>query len=73
MKSIKFLVSTDPALYGPDAGPQEAQEYASFAYQYLQKQGYEEVEIEFVSKYPPAPSDGQTGLRDKVWAAYRGR
>ncbi len=73
MKSITFLVATDPALYGPEAGPQDAQEYASFAYQYLQRQGYEEVEIEFVGQYPKGAVDTQAELRNRVWSAYRGR
>ncbi len=73
MKSIKFLVATDPALFGPDANPQDAQEYAAFAYEYLQKQGYDQVEIEFVERYPKDPADVQAELRNKVWSAYRGR
>ncbi len=73
MKTIKFMVATDPALYGPNASPQDAQEYATFAYQYLQRQGYDEVEIEFVGKYPTGAADTQADIRNKVWSAYRGR
>ncbi|HEX2698181.1 MAG TPA: hypothetical protein VHM28_10775 [Anaerolineales bacterium] len=69
MKTIKFIVATDPSLYGPEASPQDTQEFASFAYQYLQKHGYEEVEIEFVDKYPAG--DSQADLRKEVWSAYR--
>ncbi len=72
MKSIKFLVATDPSIYGPDASPQDAQEYAAFAYQYLQKQGYDQVEIEFVGQYPKGAGDAQADLRNRVWSAYRG-
>ncbi len=71
MKTIKFIVATDPALYGPDATPQDAQEFATFAYQYLQRQGYDQVEIEFVDRYPNA--DSQVALRKEVWSAYQGR
>ncbi|MCL4528064.1 MAG: hypothetical protein M1282_01465 [Chloroflexi bacterium] len=70
MKTIKFWVATDPALYGPDATPQDAQEFATFAYQYLQRQGYDQVEIEFVERYPSA--DTQAALRKEVWSAYQG-
>ncbi len=73
MKTIKFTVATDPALYGPDASPQDAQEFATFAYQYLQRQGYDEVEIEFVERYPTGSADMQAGLRKEVWSAFRGR
>ncbi len=73
MKTIKFMVATDPSLYGPDASPQDAQEYATFAYQYLQRQGYDQVEIEFVGQYPKQALDTQAELRDQVWSAYRGR
>jgi hypothetical protein len=72
MKTIKFLVATDPAQYGPDATPQDAQEFAAFAYQYLQKQGYEEVEVEFVDKYPQDGADMQGDLRKQIWSAFRG-
>jgi len=71
MKTIKFIVATDPALYGPEASPQDAQEFATFAYQYLQEHGYDEVEIEFVEKYPSG--DAQADLRKEVWSAYKGR
>ncbi len=71
MKTIKFLVATDPALYGPEASPQDAQEFATFAFQYLQRHGYDEVEIEFVEKYPSG--DTQADLRKEVWSAYKGR
>ncbi len=71
MKTIKFIVATDPALYGPDATPQDAQEFATFAYQYLQRQGYDQVEIEFVDRYSSA--DTQANLRKEVWSAYQGR
>ncbi len=73
MKTIKFLVATDPALFGPDATAQDAQEYAAFAYEYLQKQGYDEVEIEFVDRYPKDTADPQAALRSSVWSAYRRR
>ncbi len=73
MKSIKFMVATDPSIYGPQTTPQDAQEFAAFAYQYLQKQGYDEVEIEFVGQYPSGSGDGQSQLRDKIWSEYRGR
>ncbi len=73
MKTIKFIVATDPTLYGPDASPQDAQEYATFAYEYLQRQGYDQVEIEFVGQYPKGAVDTQAELRDRVWSAYRGR
>lgn len=73
MKTIKFTVATDPSNYGPDATPQDAQEFATFAYQYLQKHGYEEVEIEFVEKYPAGSADSQNSLRQEIWSAYRGR
>ncbi len=73
MKSIRFAVASDPSLYGPDATPQDAQEYAAFAYDYLQKQGYDQVEIEFVGRYPAGAADTQAELRNKIWSAYRGR
>ncbi len=73
MRSIKFAVATDPGLYGPDATPQDAQEFATFAYQYLQKQGYDQVEIEFVGKSPGGAKDDQAQLRDQIWSAFRGR
>lgn len=72
MKTIKFIVATDPALYGPDATPQDAQEFAAFAYQHLQRQGYDQVEIEFVERYPAGGADTQAGLRKEIWSAYRG-
>ncbi len=73
MKTIKFTVATDPAIYGPEATPQDAQEFAAFAYQYLQKQGYEEVEIEFLEKYPQGTADAQGEIRKQIWSAFRGR
>jgi hypothetical protein len=74
MKTIKFLVATDPSSYGSEASPQDVQEFATFAYQYLQGHGYEEVEIEFVGKYASGNgSDPQADLRKEIWSAYRGR
>ena len=73
MKFIRFLVSTDPALYSPDAAEQEAQEFAAFAYDYLQKHGYDQVEIEFVQGYSAGSADLQAGLRGEVMSAYRAR
>jgi len=72
MKTIKFVVATDPSYYGYAATPQEAQEYAAFAHQYLLKHGYEQVEIEFVDHYADGDSDPQAELRKQVWAAYHG-
>ena len=73
MKTIKFIVATDPALYGPDSTPQDAQEFATFAYQYLQRQGYDQVEVEFVDRYPAGSADTQAALRSEVWSAYKGQ
>jgi hypothetical protein len=73
MKTIKFLVATDPSSYGSEVGPQDVQEFATFAYQYLQGHGYEEVEIEFVGNYPAGSADSQADLRKEIWSAYRGR
>ena len=72
MESIKLLVATDPTYYGPDAGPEDVQEYATFAYEYLLRNGYSHVEIEFVERYPSGMGDTQAGLREEIWAAYRG-
>ena len=72
MSVIKFLVATDPTYYGPEAGPEDVQEYATFAYEYLLRNGYEHVEIEFIDRYPPGNVDTQSDLRDEVWSAYRG-
>ncbi len=72
MKTIKFTIATDPSNYGPDATPQDAQEFAAFAYQYLQRHGYDQVEIEFVEKYPSENADPQSSLRKEIWSAYRG-
>ena len=71
MKTMKFLVSTNPAAFGSDASPQEMQEYAAFAHQYLLKQGYDQVEIEFVMDYPKG-DDPQAALRKEIWSAYKG-
>lgn len=71
MKSIKFLVASDPGYYGPDASPQDVQEFATFAYEFLKKQGFEPVEIEYVEKYPEGSLDTQADLRKQVWAAFR--
>jgi len=72
MKTIRFLVATDPSYYGYAATPQEAQEYATFAHQYLLGHGFEQAEIEFVDHYPKGDSDEQAALRKEVWAAYHG-
>jgi hypothetical protein len=72
MKTISFLVATDPKYYGSEADPQAVQEYAVFAQKYLLKQGYEQVEIEFVQSYPQGGADTQGDLRKQVWAAFRG-
>jgi hypothetical protein len=72
MKMIKFLVATDPAYYGEETGPQDVQEFADFAYQYLLRNGYEHVEIEFVERYPSGSADTQSDLRNEIWEAYRG-
>ncbi len=71
MKNIKFLVATAPAQYGPDATAQDAQEFATFAYQYLQGHGYDQVEIEFVDDYPKGSADAQAAIRQEIWTAYR--
>ena len=73
MKSIKFLVATDPALYGSDADAQDAQEFASFAFQYLQKHGYDQIEVEFVDKYPQGSADTQADIRKEIWSAFKPR
>jgi hypothetical protein len=73
MKTIRFFVATDPALYGPDATPQDAQEYAAFAHQHLQKESHDPVEIEFVERYPAGSADMQADLRSRVWSAYLNR
>ena len=72
MQSIRFLVATDPTYYGPEAGPQDVQEYADFAEQFLLRNGYEHVEIEFVERYPMGSADTQGDLRDEIWSAFRG-
>jgi hypothetical protein len=71
MKTIKFLVATDPSNYGPAADPQDAQQFATFAYQYLQKHGYDQVEIEFVDRYPQGDADTQASLRQEIWVAFK--
>jgi hypothetical protein len=71
MKTIKLLVATDPSNYGPEADPQDAQEFATFAYQYLQKHGYDEVEVEFVDRYPQGSADTQASIRNEIWAAFK--
>jgi hypothetical protein len=72
MSSIKFLVATDPTYYGPDAGPQDVQEFADYAYQYLLRNGYEHVEIELVERYPSGNADTQSALREEILFAYHG-
>ncbi len=72
MKTIKFLVSTNPASFGKDATPQDMQEYATFAHQYLMKHGYDQVEIEFVQDYPKS-DDSQAELRKQIWSAFKGK
>jgi hypothetical protein len=72
MKSIRLLVATDPTYYGMDAGPEDVQEYATFAYEYLLRNGHEHVEIEFVERYSSATAGMQASLREEIWAAYRG-
>jgi hypothetical protein len=72
MDIIKLLVATDPTYYGPDAGPEDVQEYATFAYEYLLRNGYEHVEIEFIERYPSGGADMQADLREEIWSAYRG-
>lgn len=72
MESIRLLVATDPTYYGPDAGPADVQEYATFACEYLLRNGYGHVEIEFIERYPSDMADPQAHLREEIWAAYRG-
>ena len=71
MKTIKLLVASDPGLYGPQATPQDVQEFAAFAHEYLQKHGYEQVEIEFTDKYAGSEADTQEPLRREIWSAFR--
>ena len=71
MNTIKFLVASNPAVYGTDATPQDVQEFATFAYQYLRQHGYDEVEIEYVETYPQNGGDEQAALRKEVWTAFR--
>ncbi|HEY2979878.1 MAG TPA: hypothetical protein VGJ22_01750 [Anaerolineales bacterium] len=71
MNTIKFLVSSNPAAYGPEATPQDVQDYAIFAHQYLLKHGHDEVEIEYVEQYPPGSADTQADLRKEIWSAFR--
>ncbi len=70
-KNIKFLVARNSTLYSPEAAEQDAQEYAMFANEYLQKHGYDQVEIEFVDDYPAGNADEQAALREEIWSAYR--
>ncbi len=70
MKTIKFLVSTNPTAFGKDATPQDMQEYAAFAHQYLLEHGYDQVEIEFVPDYPKG-DDPQAVVRKKIWSEYK--
>jgi hypothetical protein len=72
MQSIRLLVATDPSYYGNDAGAEDVQEYATFAYEYLLRNGYEHVEIEFVDFYSSGLAEAQAPLREEIWAAYRG-
>jgi hypothetical protein len=72
VETIRFMVATDPTYYGPEAGPQDVQEYADFAEQYLLRNGYEHVELEFVERYPLGSGDDQSDLRDEIWSAFRG-
>lgn len=72
MESIRFMVATDPTYYGAEAEPQDIQEYADFAEQFLLRNGYEHVEIEFVERYPMGTADDQSDLRDEIWSAFRG-
>ena len=72
MNSIKLLIATDPTYYGAEIGPEDVQEYATFAYEYLLRNGYEHVEIEFVDRYPSGSDDTQSALREEIWSAYHG-
>ena len=72
MKSIRLLVATDLSYYGLDAGPEDVQEYTTFAYEYLLRNGYGHVEIEFVERYVSSTAESQANLREEIWAAYRG-
>lgn len=72
MNTIKLLLATDPTYYGTEAGPEDVQEFADFAYQFLLRNGYEHVEIEFIERYPSGSADTQSDLREEIWAAYHG-
>jgi len=72
-KDIKFLIARNRMLYGRKEADWDTDDYAKFVNEYLQQQGYNKVDVEYVDDYPEGNADEQAALRDEIESAYRTR
>ncbi len=70
-KDIKVLIARNRMLYGRKEADWDTEDYAKFVNDYLRKQGYNQVGIEYVDDYPGGNADEQAALRDEIQSAYR--
>ncbi len=70
-KDIRFLIARNRMLYGHKEADWDTEDYAKFVNEYLRKQGYEDVNIDYVDDYPEGNADDQAALREEIESAYR--
>jgi hypothetical protein len=58
-KDIKFLIARNRMLYGRKEADWDTDDYAKFVNEYLQQQGYNKVDVEYVDDYPQGNADEQ--------------
>ncbi len=70
-KDIRFLIARNRMLYGRKEADWDTEDYAKFVNEYLRRQGYEDVNIDYVDDYPEGNADDQAALREEIESAYR--
>ena len=70
-KDIKFLIARNRMLYGRQEADWDTDDYARFVNEYLRKQGFDKINIDYVDEYPQGDADDQAALREEIESAYR--
>ena len=70
-RDIRFLIARNRMLYGHKEADWDTEDYAKFVNEYLRRQGYDKVDVDYVDDYPEGNADDQAALREEIESAYR--